>query len=539
MTNTAQIETGTLYADKTERTVSGLLLPYGEVGRTNLGKFAITPNSISIPLDASVVTLNVQHMREEPVGRAIDLASTAAGIVGQFKIASTPEGDQVLDDIATGRRSKLSAEVKNIVIRSGQAVAGTLFGAAIVEEGAFPSAAMFAADTPEEIVADPDAIVETGDDGKIGIVADVAPEEIDVVTVNPDGTLAETVYTPAQTDPTQTNEPPAQNGASPMGATAPDTLAAAKATPAPSTLSQVLGDMAGAYRAGARSLFAEVVNRPEGRLATDLFAALTDVEYNSVGSVGVAAIQPAWIDELWSGRAYARKFIPLLGSGQLSAITINAWRWTTKPAVATWTGNKDAVPSNSPATESYEVTAQRYAGAHDIAREYRDFGNTSFFESYLRAMTESYAKLTDLKALTDLTTAATVVAASGAGVWDRIVDGIEAVIDTAVPTFAVVANNMYRELLTTTNNDALAYLNASMGLESGTAAGFTIVPSGTLNDGEVLIGSREAATAYELPGSPVRVEGLDMVKGGIDIGLFGYYATVIQSEAALALVVTD
>jgi len=307
----------------------------------------------------------------------------------------------------------------------------------------------------------------------------------------------------------------------------------------PEDYSQSAIDMTSAYRSGSRSLFAEVVTRPEGRAATNLFAALTDVEYNSVGSVGVAAIQPAWIDELWSGRAYARKFIPLIGSGQLSAITVNAWRWTTKPAVASWSGNKNAVPSNAPATESYEVTATRLAGAHDIAREYRDFGNTSFFDSYLRAMTESYAKLSDEKALDDLVGAATVVAASGAGVWDRIVDGIEAVIDTTVPTFAIVANNMYRELLTTSNNDALAYLNASVGIESGTAAGFTIVPSASLSAGQVLVGSREAAIAYELPGSPVRVEGLDMVNGGIDVGLFGYYATVINSESALALVETD
>ena len=536
MENIAQIETGTLYADKTERTVSGLLLPYGEQGRTNLGKFSIAPGAVTLPDDPSVVTLNIQHNREEPVGRAVELTSTAAGIVGQFKIATTAEGDQVLDDIATGKRAKLSAEVKNIVIRSGAAVAGVLFGAAVVEEGAFPSAALFASDTPEEVVADPDAIVELEGDDILSVIADDAPEEVDVVVVQADGELVQTIYTPDNTNQT---EPTNTNGETPMGATAPDTLAATKAAPSPATLNQVVNDMTNAYRSGSRSLFAEVVARPEGRQATNLFAALTDVEYNGVGAVGTAAIQPAWIDELWSGRAYARKYIPLIGSGQLSAITVNAWRWTTKPAVAEWNGNKSAVPSNAASTESYEVTATRLAGAHDIAREFRDFGNTSFFESYLRAMTESYAKLSDEKALADLIDGATVVAASAAGVWDRIVDGIEAVIDATVPTFAFVANDMYRELLTTSNNDALAYLNASMGLESGTAAGFTIVPSASLSAGQVLVGSREAATAYELPGSPVRVEGLDMVNGGVDVGLFGYYATVINTSSALALVETD
>jgi hypothetical protein len=75
-----------------------------------------------------------------------------------------------------------------------------------------------------------------------------------------------------------------------------------------------------------------------------------------------------------------------------------------------------------------------------------------------------------------------------------------------------------------------------VGLESGNTAGFQIIPSSVLDAGTVLVGSREAATSYELPGSPIRVEALDMVKGGIDVGLFGYHAVVLHDAGALALV---
>lgn len=532
MSINAQIETGTLYASVEDRIVSGLLLPYGEQGNTNLGKFSISPGAVTIPADPEVVTVNTQHERENPVGRATELIDTPAGIVGTFKIANTPEGDTVLAEIAEGLRSKLSAEVKNIVIRSGKAISGSLFGAAIVEQGAFPSAALLAADTP-------DAVVEVSDAGDVTIVSDVNPDAIVVETVNPDGTVDETVYTEDnQVDPNQVD--PTNNEGAPMGAaTAPDTLQAHKAAPEDATLGTVIHSLTSAAQNGSRSMFAELMARPEGEAAATLYGALSDVKISGTGQVGTAIQQPQWIGELWSGRAYERKIIPLIGSGALSGLKIQGWRWTTKPEVATWAGNKAAITSNAPATESYEVTASRLAGAHDIAREFRDFDVPGFWEGYFKGMTESYAKATDDATLDALIAGATAVTATTATeniAWSRIIDGVNAIIAEAVPTFAVVATDLYRDLLLTKNNDALAYLNATIGLEGGSSSGFTIVPHAGLSAGNVLVGSREAATSYELPGSPIRVEALDMVKGGVDVGLFGYNATVIHDEAALALV---
>lgn len=546
MAKDVQIEAGSLYANSEDRIVSGLLLPYGEIGQTNLGRFSIDAGTVDIPSDPDIVTLNVDHNREEPVGRAVELTETPAGIVGTFKIAATEDGDNLLAEIADGTRSKLSAEVKNVVIRARKAVSGSLFGAAVVAQGAFPSAALlaeFAEDTdPEEegenvaedatleaeileVVPDPEGNVEE-------IVTDDLPEQVIVDVVNPvDGAVESTVFVP-ETQNTQ--------GENNMGAaTAPETLQAHKAAPVSEGLATIVNDLSRAAKAGSRSLFAEIAQREDARAATSLFAALEDITFDGVGSVGVNTAQPQWLGELWLGKSYQRKYTALIGSGVLTGLTMEAWKWNAKPAVAAWTGNKTAVPSNEPSTTPVTITAQRWAGAHDWAREFRDFGRTDVIESALRLMTESYAKVTDAACLDGLLAGATDVVAGSATTqvaWNRIMDGIEAVIETATPTFAVVAQDLYRELVMTTSNDSLAYLNASLGLESGTAAGFQIIPSADLEAGNVLVGAREAATHYELGGSPIRVEAEAISVGGFDLGLFGYSATHVGTPAGLALV---
>jgi hypothetical protein len=117
-----------------------------------------------------------------------------------------------------------------------------------------------------------------------------------------------------------------------------------------------------------------------------------------------------------------------------------------------------------------------------------------------------------------------------------IVDGAIAVLPTGVPSFAVVAPDVFRSLLLTKTDDKLAYLNTSIGLEAGTIDSFKVVPHPGIAAGKALVGVSAAATQYELPGSPIRTEALDQIKGGIDEALFGYAATGINRPAGLALV---
>jgi hypothetical protein len=557
------LDGGTLLASlDDDRSVEGLLVPFGEEGRSNLGRFSVTTGAFSIPADVpNTVGLNRDHEREQVIGRASVLRETAQGVVGRFTFAATPEGDAALEDFRTGRRRHLSAEVADVVIRAGRAVSGRIFGAALVERPAFPSATLLAAaaDTPEVVVdgevAPPEGEqVEASHDTTETIKTERLPDGRLRVTRTVVTVTEQTPDAPAdgqQEGDTVTEQTPATGAFARFTGNAPTAAPRPKASPA--TLLASLVD--GAKRADA-TLLAEVAEDmtpsamcsilAEATRTKDatLLAALTDVRISGTGSAG-DSMPPQWLGKLWNDKPFERKVVPLFAHADLKSLKISGgWRWKTKPAMAPWTGNKSNVPSGPVETEpADEVSAVRWAGAHDVGREFRDFDVPDFWADYFAAMTESYARLTDAAALADVltaslgnaTTAGTVpTGISAAAAY--IVDGALATLDTATPTHALVAKDLWRDLVLTPKDKVLEYLNASLGLEEGSLAGFRIIPHATIPAGTVAVGARSALTVYELSTTPLRVEGLDMVRGGIDPGLFGYSATVTNNEDALTLV---
>jgi len=499
-------EAGTLTANREERVVSGLLLPYGEIGRTNLGKFSVDRGVFQIPSDPLVLTANLDHKREDPVGRALTLNDTDAGLFASYKIAETPEGDQLLEDIEDGKRKSLSVEAADVVIRDGKATAGRVFGTAFVETGAFPSATLLAEDVGEE-----------------------------PTNQNPDATAA-----PTNTEPEATVPEPLTATAAPGGVAA---RAQTKSAVEPETL---FASIANGYRTGDFGPVKEILDQGNPEL---LFAALNDVKFSGVNTVGSALTNPTWLGKFWDGEPHQRVVAPLLTQAPLTSLVVQGWDWTTAPKVARWAGNKTNVPSNTPAATRRDFAAQRIAGAHDIAREFVDFPNPEFWQKYFEAMRESYAVESDAYALERLVATATPVS----HLWDdpdvpevlvKLIDGALAVNKKGVPTFAVLSERDFRQFALAPKDHVLELLSASLkNLSEGNLAGFTVVPTPydqdgvpVLDDGQVLVGTKAAATFRELPGSPIRVEGLDMVKGGVDPGLFGYALVQVDAPAGLALV---
>lgn len=543
-----QIEVGDLLANVEERTISGLLVPYGEVGNTNLGKFEIPKGTVSLPLDASIVGLNIDHARENPIGRTATLTDTEQGVTATFSVARTPEGDAALADAAspTGTRKKLSVEMTGIVLRAGKLVAGRIFGAALVAQGAFPSASLLAADvgtvptdttppadtTPAQPVVDKTVEEFTDEHG-------VKHSRTTTTTTKVDGDKTTITQVVVITEPANPDTTPKEPNVG--NATVPNTLTAtAPAEKSPRTsLTEMSIALAQYFSTGSRDGLDLLAEKFED--GADLFAALSDVKLTSAGSVGVNIMQPQWLGELWDGKAFERRIIPLLNSRPLTSFNISGFRWGVKPAMAAWGGDKAAITSNAPTTVPFSESATRWAGAHDIAREFRDFSVPGFWEAYFKAMTESYSKITDDYALAELVAGATAVVAgavpAGANAaMVSIVDGALAVLDEGLPSYALVAKDLYRSILLQKDIDRLAYLNTALGLEDGTLASFRVVPTAGLAAGRALVGVKGAATSMELPGVPIRTESLDMIKGGIDEALFGYSAITIDNPLALALV---
>lgn len=560
---------GTLLADEAERTVTARLVPFGEEARSNLGRFTVDGPVFELPEDVpTTFGLNIGHAREQPIGAGVVLAERADGYWGTWRIANGPTGDRVLSDVKAGKYKHVSVEAE-VAIADGKAVSGRIFGAALVTPGkapAFPSATLLA--TAATDVVDPTdptqasyATTETAPDGSIYETETVVEE-----TTDEDPDTGATILTRTTTETTTiTPGNPAEGGSQPVTTPAPAPAASAPllaqrpaTVPASLRAARTAAAQPQVQTVNRRTLYAMLAQASRTRnpqlldrlrspeVVGTLLAELDDVTFDAAGSPA-DMIVPQWIGELWSGRAFQRRWIPLFGSAALTSPTVKGWRWKTRPEVAAYSGNKTAVPSGPVETEPYDVDAQPFAGAHDVDRRYRDFNVAEFWDGYFTAMTESYAKQSDRYVpdqLFDPANAATTAVAAGSvptgvnATMAQIVDGALAILDEDLPSFAVVSKAAYRDLALTREQDNLAFLNTALGLEEGTVSSFRVVPDGHagLAGGKVLVGSRSAATVHELAGSPIRIEGLDMERGGIDPGLFGYTAVAIHNPAALALV---
>ena len=72
----------------------------------------------------------------------------------------------------------------------------------------------------------------------------------------------------------------------------------------------------------------------------------------------------------------------------LTGIKASGWVWTDLPSMAIWAGNKAPITSDTAQVAPKDFFAQRFAGGHDLAREYYDFNVTEIIDSYVQAMVD-------------------------------------------------------------------------------------------------------------------------------------------------------
>jgi hypothetical protein len=522
--------------DADARTARGILLPFNQMSRESMSKtkpLRFAKGDVRIPRDPAIVTLNLDHDRFQPIGRATYLEEREEGVYAEFSIASTDEGDEWLADHS--ERAMLSAEVRDIHRKKDDWATAFITGAASVPEGAFEGAALFslhvegAPETPAKVGEEgPDVGGDEDPDQNPDRVVEVPPETTDPA--------------PAETDEEPDAEPDENEEEDAVAeATAPAETMLATRQPTKSSTDLSARGFFSAYRQ-ARTTGDFSVMRPyiEQAESMGLFA-LTDVKYDGTGGLNLnnQITGPAYLGELWQGRRFQRTIVPLLTQGVLTNLSATGWIWSTKPIMDAWAGNKTAVPSNTPVVAPKNFAAQRFAGGHDLAREFYDFNVTEVIDSYVAAMIDSYALLSDTHALTNLVSGAVAftpgaVTATPNKQLLTIIDGALAVVAAqATPSFAIVAPDVFRGIINTPQSSAMEYFDAAIGIDGGSTSGFKIIPDARLAAGQVLVGAKEAATAWELPGVPIRVSAQDLVKGGIDEAFFGYIAVGITYPQAI------
>lgn len=523
--------TAQVTVDAERRTITGVLIPAGgTVGHTSAGPTVFVAGSLSWS-DPRRVKLLREHQQNDSLGYATSLEWTPEGaLVGSFYVPPSPTGDRALVEAANGIRDGFSVGAAGLTAsRDG---AGNL----VVTAGALRESSLVS--------------VPAWDDSRVTRVA-ASQEERQRMTVQTVEAAAPAAAAPAAG--TVTPEAVAGRTESELVAQLVDGIRAAFADgqivatpsagaagepgttgtqPTGATLDQLGRLMVRASQdaMGGQGYPAELVaalNVPMLR------AALTDV----VPADNAPAFRPAYLDELWNGQPYRRQFIENATTQRpLTSTKVIGHRWVTKPEVADYAGDKAAVPSGDAIMEEVVVDAARMAGAHDIDRIYRDLGDPQWWVDYFEAMTESYARKSDAKAAA-LAWAATTDATAAtpatllAGVVGAVID-----LATAGESIDYVAMNagVVAELLGIKDSDKPAFFSGSFSLGTPGEGGlgglsFFMTPGITTAKG-VMVGNKAATRWHELPGL-IRVQVENVPNGGIDAGVFGYYATYERNDA--------
>jgi hypothetical protein len=541
----AQIEAGTLAANREERTVSGLLLKFGETGRTNLGRFSVQKGAFKLPKDVkSFLHLVDTHARPiKSVGTALFAQETEDGIVAAWRINDGPEGDALLAAWDTNDENvprKLSIEVDDVKLRNGVAVAGTVHGAALVKAGAFPSSSLMAEDTPDEQATsvDPEPVTEkfTEERTENGVTRKYTTTRTTTVVGDKTTITEKTVIEEPET-PAEQEEP----AVAPATATVPATLVAAQAPQGPTAAS--------VFDLITQGLAAERNGQP---LEDSLMAALADVK--TTGALGSAAtggnpIQPAWLGELWSGKSYVQKYMPLIRRGSITAQDEKGFVIEgTDDLVKAWAGNKTELPTGTGSARLRDSIFQRWGWAADIAREWFDIpANRPLIEAFLKRLANSYARVTDVWTGQQIVAGATAGGLLAPDLYPErypaalgmLIQGIEAVGDSDdTPTFAIANPLAWKELIYTEKDRVPEFVTFSFGTGGeGTADGKVKVikgNTGITNSPSIVVGSAAAAHVNELPGaSPLNLDALDLARGGVDRAVIGYTQYMTDYPAGL------
>lgn len=519
---------GELLATEDNRVLRYRLLPFGSIGRTNVGAVLASEKSVEIPEDLSHLTLNLEHNQMAPVGRFVSITKGEDGLYATVSISKFPRGDEALALTASKSLTGISVEVAGAIIQDGKLVGGELVGAALCKTPAFPDALLMASNTDE--VQEALAAVQTSLDSLSEALETTSETPVEEEIETPEETLTDSSEEEEEINPKE--ESTMENSAIPSALTASnDGSAEVK------SFDQGVKLIASAMKNRDKALI-EAINEAGIAGETNMFAALSNV--TSTTAAGTAP--NGWLGEVWLQNPYQRKFVPLFSQAALTNWTMTGWKFGTTPLVDTYAGFPAQPPSRAVTTTTFTVTAERLASANSLDRKFKDFpADGEFLAAFYRAQAEEYARVSDAKALAALTAGASTVAGSTvpAGVnatVSQIVDGAFSILnaDLDTPTAALIPLAAYKTLLLSRNEDSLQFLGSALGLEGGNLAGFQIIPTSAVS--QVHVVTKNALTYYELPGTPIRAEVETIANGGFDTGIFGYYATQILDNRGVVKV---
>ena len=519
-------------ASASERTVTGLIVPYDVPGDTSAGSYSVVPGAFQLPTDLSRVKLLREHDRSASIGYLAATREDSAGLWGTFAVAPGPDGDEAIAAVRARTRDGLSYEVSRVQYSTDRTrvVGARLDAVALCSVPAYDDARAVAASRQEYVA------MLTLESAR-AILADANASAHD--------RAAAIAYLSTHTEATDADREAIAAAGNATGAPADAAPAAPVVTEAPNLAAVTAGRPAGISLTANRRpavLTAEqgieqLANALRGAVdAGQINAALADVI--PANDTGQGLLRSQWIGELWRAVRADRPFIDSINSAPLtSGLKVHGWKWETTPQVGPYEGNKTEIPTNPVKTVPAEEPIRRTAGGWDVDRIFFDLGDAGFLSAFLNAASQDYAVKTEAQVVADLLAGATAETADtlleALGV---VASGLSAIGANA--SFIGVSGDLWESYLAITSAEAPWWLarQSSVSLSGGgggNVADLRIFASPSLPAGTVLGGDRRSATYYEARPAPIRVQAVNIPQGGIDVGVFGYDSLIVNDARAL------
>jgi HK97 family phage prohead protease len=496
-----------LTANTSKREITGIIVPFGRPGFTNMGTVVFEQGSLQLGND---IKLFEDHDMNKVRGRMISHEITPVGIIGKFKIARTSAGDDILTLAQDGLKSGLS------------------IGASIDQyENKEDEVYVTAAKILEVSVVDTPAFADAQ-------ITDVAAQKADETEVTANSASDE------QTNQTESEVTSMGNPeeVTPVVETAPEVaVEASKAVQAPVAYAKPRVNTnvtAGEY---AKAQFNALQGNNDAR---DLVAAIDAA--TTAENIGV--VPPTYLRDLIGIIDNSMPFADSLEQGVLPNSGMKFYR----PVIgtqATTAVTAEAVEFDSTDTTitSKEIDVVKIAGANKVSVELLDRSDPAYLDVLLRELAASWAQKADAYAAS--IALAAPGSSSGATLYAAIADGIAdsyAVLRKTPNRFLADTGN-FASLLAAVDGSQRPLFAAALpqnaaglmtqGSTAGTIAGLGLVVDPNFDTGTGISGvvySSDAATMYKSSAFQLRTN--QVSTGEVEIGIYGYVATCAKYPTA-------
>lgn len=487
-----------------DRGLSGVCLLFGPVGNSSAGKTRFMPGSLRLPADMSRVKLLLDHDATDPLGYLTGAEITDEKFVGAFTVADGPRGDLALAQATDKRRDGLSVgcQIDDWRIEGDVVVikAATLTEVSLVSIPAFTDARI----TQVRAAREAETIVD---------------RKLLVTCSNPDAGDEQ------ETTPTDTPTP----------APAPE-------VDAPKTVTAAAAPFRTAPRGGldVRGLVARTkAHLTAGLPAAGLTAALADIV--PAGHPNLGPNKPTYVGELWEASTFPRPLIEAIGTSPLTSLKMQGFRWVNKPEVDRYSGNKTEIPTGPITREPAEKAAQRFAGGWDVDRVFIDLpGGEDFLSEVFAMATDDYRLKSEAYVAEQILAEATSVPTESTTTVPQVLSTLGRRFGAlgANLNFVQMSTDYWTQFVDMGTDQAPWWLQKLGTIDLGTTGGnvgglsFRVNPS--LPTATVVAGDRRAVKIAEVD-PPIRVQAIDLPRGGVDLGVFGYIAAMVTDPRAVVV----